>query len=92
MMFEAPEKTDWIEFNEALSRKTMEQFTTAAKRNAAGKITDRELYLIIAALWDTVAGLVDAEVLRILEAAHADLRRQFREKKEQKANLEKAWA
>lgn len=73
MMTDQREQTDWREFNAELSRKTTATLQSWVVRHTAGQIKDRELYILVSALWDTVSGLVEGEILRTLEAIHKEL-------------------
>lgn len=64
----------WPSFAEELTRKgsaALDKWVTAYE---AGKISDRELFILADGLWDTMSGLCDGEFLRILEQIIADIR------------------
>lgn len=65
---------DWPTFSEELTRKGSEQLAKWVTAYEAGKITDRELFLIANALWDTVSGLADKDLLRNLEQVIQEIR------------------
>jgi len=85
MSKEQDEKSDWQLYNEALSRKVTDQVSLWVQRHADGIIRDRELFLLVTTLWECISGLVDAEVLRMLEAIHEELRMKAKAKRMKKA-------
>jgi hypothetical protein len=66
--------TEWVSFNSELTRKVYDQVTKYMTAFENDKIDAVTFYRIINVLWDTTAGLVEAECLRSLEAIHAELR------------------
>jgi hypothetical protein len=63
-----------VSFNSELTRKletVMERWVT---NHTQGKITDRELYILTSALWDTCSGLTQEQPLRLLEQINKELR------------------
>jgi len=85
MTQEQDEKSDWQLYNEALSRKVTDQLALWVQRHADGVIRDRELFLIVTTLWESISGLVDADVLRMLEAIHEELRNKAKANRQKKA-------
>ncbi|WLR90906.1 hypothetical protein [Shinella zoogloeoides] len=65
---------DWPTFSEELTRKGSEQLAKWVAAFDAGKITDRELFIVANAIWDTVSGLADKELLRNLEQVIEEIR------------------
>lgn len=65
---------NWPSFSEELSRKGGAQLAKWVTAFEAGKITDRELFLIANAIWDTVSGLADSTLLRNLEQVIDEIR------------------
>ncbi|SER27930.1 hypothetical protein SAMN05216548_11477 [Faunimonas pinastri] len=48
----------WEDIQGELSRKVVEALAERVHQHEQGKITDRELYLVVNSLFDTVSGLV----------------------------------
>jgi len=68
------QNSEWVSFNTELTRKLEQQIERWVKNHTEGKITDRELFVAVSALWDTCAGLVQEGPLRMLEQIHTELR------------------
>lgn len=66
---------DWPSHHAELTRKGFATLNKWAKAYAAGKITSRELYILVDGMWDTVSGLCAEELQRALEAVHEEIRR-----------------
>lgn len=65
---------NWPTYAAELTRKGALTLAKWSDRRAAGKITDRDLYIVIDTLWDTMSGLCEAEFLRTLEELMKELR------------------
>ena len=65
---------NWPTFSDELTRKGSEQLAKWVSAYEAGKITDRELFIVANALWDTVSGLADKALLRNLEQVIEEIR------------------
>lgn len=65
---------NWPTFSEELTRKGSEQLAKWVSAYEAGKITDRELFIVANTIWDTVSGLADKELLRNLEQVIEEIR------------------
>lgn len=65
---------EWVSFNSELTRKLETVMGRWVENHTAGKITDRELYILTSALWDTCSGLTEERPLRILEQINKELR------------------
>jgi len=65
---------EWPTFSEELTRKGSAQLAKWVAAYEAGKITDRELFIVANAIWDTVSGLADKELLRNLEQVIEEIR------------------
>jgi hypothetical protein len=70
----ALENDDWPALTEELTRKGAQALEKWLAKHDEGKITDRELYIVVDALWDTMSGLCERAFLRTLEAIHQELR------------------
>lgn len=67
--------SDWPDHHEELGRKTMTVLEQWTERYNAGKITTREFYILVSALYDATSGLMDKEFSALLANIHRDLRR-----------------
>jgi adenylate kinase len=67
---------NWPSHRDELTTKLSATTEKWVKAHSAGKITDRELYIVVDALWDTCSGMTQEIPLRILERIHKDLRKQ----------------
>lgn len=65
---------DWPALSDELTRKGAQALEKWLAKHTEGKISDRELYIVVDALWDTMAGLCERTFLRTLEAIHQELR------------------
>lgn len=74
MMTDKSEKS-WPSFNEELTRKTTEVLARWTDKYESGKITKREYYVLVNALWDVTSGLCDNQLSHLLAAIEKDLRK-----------------
>lgn len=58
--------SDWPTLGQELGRKALEGLDRRIRQHAAGKITDRELWLTVDSLYDAITGLVDWDVANVL--------------------------
>ena len=65
---------NWPTFSEELTRKGAQQLAHWVEAYEKGKITDRELFIVANALWDTMSGLCDKTLLRTLEEVINEIR------------------
>lgn len=65
---------NWPTFSEELTRKGSDQLAKWVSAYEAGRITDRELFIVANAIWDTVSGLADNDLLRNLEQVIEEIR------------------
>lgn len=77
---------NWPSFSDELSRKGSAQLAKWVDAYDKGKITERELFIVANAIWDTVSGLADHTLLRNLEEVIEELRQQSRAKKNANGN------
>lgn len=63
----------WEDIKSEIARKTTEAFADATYKASAGEITERELRLIVDALYDATVGLAPRDVSDMLYAARAEL-------------------
>ncbi|MBA8881632.1 hypothetical protein [Phyllobacterium myrsinacearum] len=66
--------TEWPSFAQELGRKSLETVETWVKRYNARKITARELFILVSAIYDSVSGLVPRDDLDVIGAVHEELR------------------
>lgn len=66
---------DWPSHQSELSRKTLATLEDHMQRHNDGRITLEQLHVVVGALWDTTAGLVDRDVMNLLSAVHEDIRK-----------------
>lgn len=66
---------DWPSHTEELSRKTAVQLDKWSKAYDAKKITRREFYIALSALYDATSGLIDKDLMNLI----ADIDKQLRE-------------
>lgn len=64
----------WPSFAEELGRKAITTLEKWLLRYDAGKITRRELYVLVDGLHDTCSGLVPRSDLEVLEKIHKGIR------------------
>lgn len=64
----------WPTFSEELTRKSAGTLDKWMSMYDRGKISARELFILVDGLWDAVSGLVETDFLRTLEAIHQELR------------------
>jgi hypothetical protein len=81
-----PSTDEWPTHREELSRKLTETTARYVSAHAEGKISDKELYRVVSALWDTCSGLVEGPPLRLLEEIHKELRKTMLEKRKARLN------
>ena len=65
---------DWPSHTEELGRQGLTALEDHLQRHQAGKITILELFLVVSALYDTVAGLVPKDDADTIAAVHQELR------------------
>lgn len=65
---------DWPGFAAELGRKTTEQLTKWNGAYDAGKISKREFYIMVSALYDATMGLIPKDVSDLMADIHKDLR------------------
>lgn len=76
---------NWPTFAGELGRKAMTQFQRWAELNAAGKITDRELYVVLDTLYETTVGLIPMDQVDLIVEALTELREEARRRRAEKA-------
>lgn len=65
---------EWPSFADELTRKSAQTLDRWLERFDRNKITKRELFVLVDALWDCTSGLAHEDFLRTLEAIHKELR------------------
>ncbi|SCW95950.1 hypothetical protein [Ancylobacter rudongensis] len=65
---------DWPSHAEELGRKSLEVLEKWMKAYNAGKITRRELYILVSGLYDAISGLAPNADLDVIGAVHQELR------------------
>lgn len=68
------DRDEWPSFASELARKALAKLEQTIERNTAGVISERELYLVTDAIYDSVSGLVDKKDLDVIGAVHHDIR------------------
>lgn len=64
---------DWPSHREELARKTLDSVSDLLHRADLGQITNREAWLALGVIYDTVSGLVHPEILDVLTKARAEV-------------------
>lgn len=59
---------------EEITRKALQAIQEANAKRTAGTITDRELWLVIDALFDTTHGLIDADMSALIYRSRQELK------------------
>ncbi|MCP1539980.1 hypothetical protein [Methylorubrum extorquens] len=67
-------QSEWATMKEEIARKAMQAVQDAVHKHACHIITERELWLVIDALFDTTHGLVDPDTSAILYGARQELK------------------
>ncbi len=65
---------EWLEHNQELGRKTTEQLEKWSKAYDAGKITKREYFIVVSALYDATSGLIPKDLMDLMADIHKELR------------------
>lgn len=65
---------NWPSFADEIGRKVTEILEKRLKQYEEGKLTFREIYLIVSDLYDATSGLAPVEVSNMLADIHAGLR------------------
>lgn len=65
---------EWLEHNQELSRKTSDQLEKWSKAYDAEKITKREYFIAICALYDATSGLIHKDLMDLMADIHTELR------------------
>jgi hypothetical protein len=65
---------EWLSHNHELSRKTSEQLEKWSKAYDAGKITKREFYITLTALYDATSGLISKDLMDLMADILKELR------------------
>lgn len=65
---------EWATMREEITRKALQAIQEANAKRTAGTITDRELWLVIDALFDTTHGLIDADMSALIYRARQELK------------------
>ncbi len=66
---------EWPSFSAELTRKTLAQVDLYTKGYDAAKITKREYFILISALYDATSGLLARDASDLLADIHAELRK-----------------
>lgn len=66
--------TEWPGHTQELTRKTSGVLEHWAAKYDANKITLREFYIVVSALYDTTSGLIDRDTSDLLASIHKELR------------------
>lgn len=66
---------NWPSFGEELGRKALSALEKWMKQHNAGKITDRELYILCDGLYDTVSGLAPNDDSAVIAEVHKEILR-----------------
>jgi hypothetical protein len=66
---------DWPSHTAELNRKTTDTLNAWVRRFDAGKITRRELFVLVSGLYDATSGLVAKEISDMMADIHAELRK-----------------
>lgn len=66
--------TEWASMKDEITRKALQAIQEANAKRDAGTITDRELWLVIDALFDTTQGLVDPDMSALIYRARQELK------------------
>lgn len=69
-----PLADDWPSYAEELGRKTTEVIDKWVKARSAGRISNRELFILVSGLNDATSGLVPRDVSDLLAALHEECR------------------
>lgn len=64
---------DWPSHSEELARKSLETVARWTRLHAQGRIRDRDLYLIVDAVCDTISGLIPDDDLQSIYAIRQEL-------------------
>jgi hypothetical protein len=65
---------EWATMKEEVTRKALQAVQEANAKREAGIITDRELWLVIDALFDTTQGLIDPDMSALIYRARQELK------------------
>ena len=65
---------NWPSFSEEIGRKSLETVERWMAAHNAGKITRRELFILVSGIYDTISGLAPRDVLDTLAAIHTEIR------------------
>jgi hypothetical protein len=66
--------SEWASMKDEITRKGLQAIQEANAKRDAGTITDRELWLVIDALFDTTQGLVDPDISALIYRARQELK------------------
>jgi hypothetical protein len=65
---------DWPNHMDELTRKTTEQLDKWGRAFNAAKISKREFYIMVSALYDATSGLIHKDVSNLMADIHKELR------------------
>jgi len=69
------DRDEWPSFTEELDRKSLEQVEKWSKAYDAEKISTREFFIAISAIYDTSSGLASKGVSDLIANVHEEIRR-----------------